>query len=178
MEVPIPDLNCHTWDLYTNPRARQTHMSPQKSLSIFNVACNQSWVRVKRVKVTKTLINQCKSWRANTRYIHQNKGFSFDLFLFYCAVHDQIFKNLNCLQSFNKLEGFRYLMWCLGYQKLQTSEVLSETSYCRTVNVLDAADTDWDSKCRINKTLYDWSVSVFYTRCLNICLSIFITLFH
>ena len=34
------------------------------------------------------------------------------------------------------------------------SEGLLETNYCGTVNVLDAADTDWDSKCRINKSIY------------------------
>ena len=33
-----------------------------------------------------------------------------------------------------------------SYQKNQAGEVLSETNYCGTVNVLDAADTDWDSK--------------------------------
>ena len=40
------------------------------------------------------------------------------------------------------------ILWYLSYQKNQAGEVLSETNYCGTVNDLDAADTDWDSKCR------------------------------
>ena len=59
---------------------------------------------------------------------------------------------------------------------------MSETDYCGTVNVLDAADTDWDAKCRVNESLYaqrvsDFSYKVHVPRCINICFTILIILF-
>ena len=51
-----------------------------------------------------------------------------------------------------------------SYQRNQTGEVLSETNYCGTVNVLDAADTNWDSNWgRVNtsKSLYARRLSDF-----------------
>ena len=33
-----------------------------------------------------------------------------------------------------------------SYQRNQTGEILSETNYCGTGNVLNVADTNWDSK--------------------------------
>ena len=52
-----------------------------------------------------------------------------------------------------------------SYQRNQTGEVLSETNYCGPVNVLDAADTNWDSKCRVNTNnhyMHD-QYKIFYT---------------
>ena len=45
------------------------------------------------------------------------------------------------------------VLWCLAYQRHQTEGVLKETNYCGAINVLDAADTDWDATCRVNKSL-------------------------
>ena len=53
------------------------------------------------------------------------------------------------------------VLWYLSYRRHQISEVLSETNYCGTVNVLDAADTDGNSKCRINNSLYARRLSDF-----------------
>ena len=36
----------------------------------------------------------------------------------------------------------------------RVGKFLSETDYCGTVNVLSAADTDQDPKCRVNESLY------------------------
>ena len=47
------------------------------------------------------------------------------------------------------------VLWYPSYQRNQKGEVLSETNYSGTVNVLDVADTNLDSKCRVNKWLYD-----------------------
>ena len=65
---------------------------------------------------------------------------------------------------------FAAVLWYLGYQRHQTGEVLSQTKY-----ILDAADTDWDSKYRINLYMHD--DYRFYTRCLDICITIFIYFF-
>ena len=48
------------------------------------------------------------------------------------------------------------VLWYIGHQRHQTGENLLDTKYCWTVNVveLETADTDWDFKCRINKSLY------------------------
>ena len=55
---------------------------------------------------------------------------------------------------------------------LETPDVrsLSETNHCGTVNVLDAADTDWDSRRRVIK--YARRVPIFfYIRCQNFVLN-------
>ena len=51
------------------------------------------------------------------------------------------------------------VVWCTSYQRDQTGEILSETDYCWAVNVLDAADPNWDSKCRVN--LCNTSIRIF-----------------
>ena len=47
------------------------------------------------------------------------------------------------------------VLWYPSYQRNQKGEVLSETNYSGTVNVLDVANTNLDSKCRVNKSPYD-----------------------
>ena len=51
-------------------------------------------------------------------------------------------------------EHIAAVLWYPNYQRNQAGEVLSETDNCGTVNVSDAADTNWDSKCRVNESLY------------------------
>ena len=58
-------------------------------------------------------------------------------------------------------EHIAAVLWCPSYQTNQAGEVLSNTDYCGTVNVLDAADTNWDSKCRVNESPYARRVSDF-----------------
>ena len=48
-----------------------------------------------------------------------------------------------------------------SYLRNQTGEVLSETNYCGTVNVLDAADTNLHSKCRVCTVI----IRFFHTKC-------------
>ena len=63
------------------------------------------------------------------------------------------------MQSWSRIFGVvRTLLQFCGIlvirETMQTVEVLSETYYCGTVNVLDAADTDWDSNYRVNKSQF------------------------
>ena len=51
------------------------------------------------------------------------------------------------------------VLWYLGYQRHETGEVLSWTNYYGIVNVSAAADTDWESTCRVNKSQYAHRVS-------------------
>ena len=46
-----------------------------------------------------------------------------------------------------------------SYQRNQKGEVLSETNYCGTVNILDAADANWDSNYHYMQDEYQ----IFYT---------------
>ena len=73
-------------------------------------------------------------------------------------------------------EHIAAVLWYPSYQRNQTGKVLSETDYCGTVNVLGAADTDQDPKCRVNESLYARRVSDFsykVPRCINICFNYF-----
>ena len=44
---------------------------------------------------------------------------------------------------------------------------ICQTNYFGTVNVLNAADTDWDSKYRIEKSLYARRVSFLYNKVIK-----------
>ena len=63
------------------------------------------------------------------------------------------------MQSWSRIFGVvsTLLQFCgilVIRETMQTVEVLSETYCCGTVNVLDAADTDWDSNYRVNKSQF------------------------
>ena len=48
------------------------------------------------------------------------------------------------------------VLWYPSYQRNQAGDVLSETHFCGTVNVLEVVDTNWESKWRSSK----WSTSI------------------
>ena len=48
-------------------------------------------------------------------------------------------------------EHIAAVLWYPSYQRNKAVEVLSETDYCGTVNVLEVADINWESKCILNE---------------------------